>query len=681
MKFHRILFALTFALPLALVPSGTARAFAEPLVAVLGAPDAAFREKFKKLMEKDQKSDMEKLVKSESSHASAWINRANEILFARPDDPEMGPFLEQLTLAWNAAQKTAYPEKQKAYFDGLTGNNKDDRVDLRRRFDKVIGEFESNAEKKDAYLYTQMIEEMEILGFAFEQIGDQYFASEMWLVFAACHDEELRGPGADTKRTIASLERAIAARAKLELTDDKKEAAEKRKAVLSAKSGAKPSADAPGEGPTPTANPINVPLTFDMLASPDAFQRPNYHADDFFVLWRNVGLKGNDSSATLEGLTDGPNFYRLGAADVRIDADGDGKADGPNDIKVMLTGSVLPVKLSLGTGAAARPWAFFAVTAGQQELYQGIQVNMSPTDNQLVLYGLSAASLTGTLDGQAIRIIDDSMDGVYGSVPQTYGFVGLTKGFYQPDVDSFVVGNSKRARPWSEIAEVNGKWWKFDMGVTGEKISATPIKTDTGLLKLEFKGPNAPNCLIMRGTDKLKDSFFDITEAGSKGVQVPVGRYTLYYGEIRKGKKRQMEKCVIVPPKSAINYDVTKGGTTVVTLGAPFGFDFTYRYEENKLTVVGQSVVVTGSIGERYERPWQSVAHPEAGWRKKGAKKAAHTSKMPPAMGYDSIEKHGWESAWFPLDHEMEVKGADEVEVQLIDKKHDLFGKVESDWK
>ena len=47
------------------------------------------------------------------------------------------------------------------------------------------------------------------------------------------------------------------------------------------------------------------------------------------------------------------------------------------------------------------------------------------------------------------------------------------------------------------------------------------------------------------------------------------------------------------------------------------------------------------------------------------------------------LEKHGWPAAWFPLDTTVETKEkpGTEVEVQLVDKKHDLFGKVESDWK
>ena len=41
----------------------------------------------------------------------------------------------------------------------------------------------------------------------------------------------------------------------------------------------------------------------------------------------------------------------------------------------------------------------------------------------------------------------------------------------------------------------------------------------------------------------------------------------------------------------------------------------------------------------------------------------------------------GWEAVWFPLDLALDVKGQGEVEVQLVDKKHELFGKLESEWK
>jgi hypothetical protein len=342
-----------------------------------------------------------------------------------------------------------------------------------------------------------------------------------------------------------------------------------------------------------------------------------------------------------------------------------------------------PFRIQVGKGDTSRPWAFFAVSGIEKDSFQGVEVNLSANDTQMPIYTLSAASVVGNLAGTPIRIIDDTMDAVYGSETQTFGYAGLTNGMFQPEMDSIVVGGSKRARPWSEYQEVGGKWWKFEKGSKGKQINATPANVETGTLKLEFKGL-APNYVVVRGAEALKDSYYDLVEGGAKGVAVPAGRYALYYGDVRKGKKRQMLKALIMPGKGSANYDVAVGGTTVVKLGAPYAFDFNLKKGEEKVTVVGDSVVVTGAGSERYERPWSCVPHPDASWRKKGTKKVVKTEKMPLIQSTAGIYDRGdagWLAVWFPLDLELDVKGAGEVEVQLVDEKHKLFGKVESAWK
>jgi hypothetical protein len=683
------LLVLLHAVPAA--PSRAAVPVASSAAAVL-APDPAFKTKFKALMDKAAKPEMEKLVKAESGNASAWIARAQEILAERPDDPDSGPFLADLSAAWKASMKSEFPEKEKAFFAALEGQNKKDRLDVRKRWDKSVSDFDSNAEKRDAWIYSQLVDEIEVLASAFEQIGDHYYASEAWLMYAACYDEPLRGATADQKRAYQGYEKALTERAAVDLADAKKEAAEKRKKELAAKGFDKGGAPSGGGAPVPTPGSseptdagatINVPLTFEIVPTVDAFQRPSFRCDDVVITWYEVGLQKKGSTATFENTPGAPTLYRVGSADIRFDSDGDGKGDGPADEKIPLTGNITPVKIMLGKGDQARPWAFLAVTAGQQENYQSVQLNMQPSDTLLRLFTLGAASVTGTVEGQPIRIIDDSMDGTYGQEPQMYGFVGVTKGVYQPDMDSIVIGASKRARPWSEFQQIGGKWWKLEMGVTGKEIKASPVKTDTGLLKLDFKGPVAPTYVILRGTNVLKNSFFDVVEGGSKGVEVPVGRYTLVYGEVRKGKKRQMQKCLILPgPHNSVSYDVTKGQTTLVTLGAPFGMDFEAKTEAGKTTITGKTVVITGSQGEHYERTWQCLPKPEVFWRKKGAKTGSKPTPMKFAATDKEIEDHGWDAAWFPLDltiADAAIQG--EIELQLVDKKHDLFGKIESAWK
>jgi hypothetical protein len=691
MKRTRLLLASFLLAPFALALVHAKAPAASPGMSLLSpaaayvTPDIAFKTKFKALMEKGAKPEMEKLVKSESAHAAAWIARAYEILADRPDDPEALALSTDLGAAWKAAMKTTFPEKEKEFFAALAGQNKKDRVDLRKRIDQKLGEMEANSDKRDALVYANLVDEIELLAQAFGQVGDFYYSSEAWLAYAACYDEALRGTSAELKFAFKGYENAINARTKVDLNDSRQDEAMKRKAALAAKGADKsgPSAgkDEPGAPPTDAGATVNVPLNFEVVPTADAYQRPLYTGDELYLLWAGLEFKGKGSSATFQNTPGAPMLFRVGASDVRVDTDGDGKGDGPADEKVPLTGNIAAVKVNVGKGTDARPWAFLAVTGTQQETYQGIAMNRAPADTQMTIYTLGAASVTGVLDTVPIRILDDSMDAVYGSIPQTYGFAGLTKDNFQPEMDSVVLGTSKRARPWSEFQEVNGKWWKFEPADAGKSIKASPVKVDLGTLKLDFKGGIAPTWLIVRGANEMKNSFFDISEGGAKGVQLPIGRYTLYYGEIQKGKAKQMQKILVLPPKNAANYDVKKGETTVVTLGAPFGFDFRTTNVEGKLTVEGASVVVTGSQGERYERAWQCVPHPEVGWRKKGTKKASKYERMGIVQDSDAVTKLGWQAAWFPMNIDLDVKGQGDVEVQLVDKKHPLFGKVESEWK
>ena len=127
--------------------------------------------------------------------------------------------------------------------------------------------------------------------------------------------------------------------------------------------------------------------------------------------------------------------------------------------------------------------------------------------------------------------------------------------------------------------------------------------------------------------------------------------------------------------------EVAKGKTATMTLGAPFGFDFHATNVGDKIKVEGGTVVIVGSQGERYERAWNCVSRPEVFWRKKGTKTATSAGKMG-AFQDTAILAKGYDVAWFPLDLDAPLKnekGA--IEVQLVEKKHDIFGKIESDWK
>jgi hypothetical protein len=655
-------------------------------------PEDAFRSQFQKALDAGQKPEQQKLVRNDPRNAALWIARSAEAVAGDPASKDK-PLFDALAESWKAVWKGEFPDREAKYLAGLDAQKKKTRVDLLARWKVARREFEGNLEKKEAMVFVNVLDELDALAGAFDSEGELYYAAEAYRTYALCCDEPLRGQAADLHHAWIGYGHALEMRDKLDYKDPLYDEMTKRRAALGArgageKGGATPGQPepkpegpkAPGGAGAPVTPATTVPLVFDMLTAPDAFQRPIYTCDEIYEMWNGIGLQGKGTATTLSTTSECPPIVRTGPSDVRFDTDDDKQGDE----KIPLTGNITPVRVQIGRGDKKRPWAFFVTTGGQKDSYEGVEVNLAPDDKQYTIYALGAASVTGTVGTTPIRIIDDSMDGVYGNHPQTFGTVGTTADHYEPWMDSIVIGNSKRARPWSEIQEIDGNFYKLEVQEQGAKLAVVPDPVETGTLKLDFKGPVPPTYVVVCGAGDLKDCYFDLVEGGAKGVRVPVGNYSLFYGELRKGKKKQMQKSLILPPKdNPPSWSVRKNEATTVTLGAPFGFDFRTEIDGSKLKVKGKTVVVTGAAGERYERPWNCVARPEVAWRKKGARQALGDAKMP-MPDYSSIENKdlGWSALWFPLDLAAELKEkGNAFEVQLTQKKHDLFGKVESAWK
>lgn len=648
-------------------------------------PDAAFRKELEKLASQNDRSGMGKLVKAQTANAVAWVVATCESLADR-EDAEKEAFVKVLEEAWKAGMASEFVQREHQAMKSL-GANRRDRNDLKSRLDQISIDFEGNLERKDNFAFQNVVDELDVVAPGLDQVGDLYRASEAYALQARACDAPVRAESADLPKAVKSLAHAIAMREKIDLKDGVYDELVKRHAALIAGGYDKPKEAPlapPGEEAPAAAlgAPLNVALKFEAVPSLDTYLRPNFMGDDVFVLWSPLPMKAKGSQASFARVENAPPVLRVAASDVRMDTNRNGQGD-ETDQKLVLTGNPLLVQVKLGDGEGARPWAFLAQVGGQKDNYQGIEVNFDASDASYTVYTAAASSVVGDVAGTPVRIIDDSLDGSYGNIPQTWGEPGLTPENFQPEMDSVVIGSSKRARPWSEVQEVGGKWYRIDPDKIGTSFQATPLALETGTLKLDSKGGPAPTWVVVRGSgETLKNSYFDIVEGGAKGVAVPVGRYTLFYGEVRKGKKRQVQKTLILPGKSSPSFEVKKGETTVVPLGAPFGFDFRFKRDGSKLTVDGKTVVVTGRSEERYERPWNCVSRPEVVWRKKGTKSGSKPEKMPLVSGTEGIEKHGWEATWFPLELTLDLKqDKDPIEVQLIDKKHDLFGKVESAWK
>jgi hypothetical protein len=396
------------------------------------------------------------------------------------------------------------------------------------------------------------------------------------------------------------------------------------------------------------------------------------------MMWPNIQMREKGTSTKFQAIKDSPTVMRIASSKVMVDENGDGEGD----VEVPMTGKLVPIHVKLGSGETEREWGFLAAVGSNRDTLNGIQYNASPSDEVLVIYVAPAASMVADVNGTEIRILDDNMDGIYGSPPKDWGFLGLIQDYFQRDGDSVVIGDSTVAVPWSEYLEIGDRWYRMESAESGVEIKATPVlDVVTGKLKLDLKGLEA-DWVVVKGMDKSghENAYFEIANAKS-GVNVPTGAYQLFAGQVSKGKGAQILKALMLPTRNTPTWTVEAGKTTAVKLGAPFGFDFHVSQDATTATVVGESISVTGSANESYQRLWNCAVRPEASMREAGSKRGSKGEDMRGADTQEELGDKGHKYAWFPFDLVLEKKNDKDVEVQLVSKKNKLFGKIESVWR
>jgi hypothetical protein len=649
-----------------------------------GQRDSAFMQEFRKLMQVHAQDEMAALLKKHEFEGILAVVETCEAISVGSNDT-LEEEIDALGKAWRKAFDSQFVQIQYDYFSlRLTGSFKKDRRALLDRYLLKVKDFVAARDAKDATKLPGLGLEFDGFGDAFGQLGDDYMASESYRAYAECFDETLLGDQADLKRACEAWNLFLQAREKVDLKDQLYTLGKQRFDKLeydgygdpakgpAARAAAKAAADT-AYAPTPLG------ATFELVPDIEGIQRPLYTADSNYQIWCNVYLTKAGSTATIPTMESSPTIVRTAQAKAGVDLDGDGQGE----VEIPLTGKIAPVQLTLGQGDEQRPWAFLAVIGQQQDTYQGFRLNMAPDENQMSIYVAPAASLVGLVNGLRLQVIDDNLDGLYGSPPKEWAYIGVRDGDFQRDVDSVVIGESKVARPWSELQKIGDLWYKLEPSEKGNDILVSRSDVESGTLQLDLKGVEA-SWVLVRGTGNQERLFYDLVNGGLKKVEVPVGTYELYAGQVATGKKTQMSKALMLPGKSARSYKVAAGQTVKVELGAPFGFDFSFVQDDSTVTIEGPSIVVVGKAGETYQRLWNCVLAPEVNLRKAGSSKGKKEKKLVPAGSQEEIQDHDndYKVAWFPIGEPIEKPNPGEpVEVQLFEKKHKLFGKIESAWR
>ena len=654
--------------------------FVAPAFAQRGSP---FMEEFRKLMPGGDVDAMVELIKANEQAAELAVVETCEAIGQESNDV-LEAEIDALRKAWKKAYDSKFVDLQYNYFSlDLQGAFKKSRRDLVDVYRAKLREYNDVKSRKDPARLGSLGMDFNGLAASFKDIGDLYLAAMCYGIYGEAFDVTLMGNQADFKRACEGWKKNLELREALELNNEKNVEIKKRIEFLEASGHGAPATSAPGAtdpaaGGAASSAPVPLNAVFELVPDIETYARPAFHADVNYQIWPAIVLQGIDSKASIPTLERSPGIVRLSATKIGVDVNG----DGTGEVEVPLTGKIGPVLLTLGEGDQQRPWAFLATIGQQQDTYQGFKYNLSADETQMQVFVNAAGSMVGTVDGIRVQVIDENMDGVYGGPPAELAYIGVREGSSQRDVDTVVIGESKVARPWSELQKIGDSWYKLERDQAGG-LQASRADVKTGTLALDLKGVDA-SWLILRGTGNLSRCFFDVVDGGAKKVEVPEGTYELYCGQVSSGKRTQMMKALVLPGATVPAFRALAGETMKVELGSPFGFDFKYSQDEETISVEGSSIVVTGRGGETYQRFWNCVPIVEVNVRKAGSGKGKKEEKMQPVGSQEELIDAGndYRNAWFPLSAVIrKPKSGETVELQLVEKKNKLFGKIESTWK
>jgi len=639
-----------------------------------------FKDRFDKSVGIGANDDLQRLVQSQELWTIQLVMETAEAIAHSPNE-RIQLRMEALVKSWAASKGGDFVKHMERYFSYLDPPTARERFRIRGIFDKATQHFSEAEKAKERGKLNALAEQFRSYAEGFEQCGDKYYAGNAWLYRSLCLDEARQGADSADLRAVAhAYKRLVDLRNEIDLKDRMyRESLPNLKRLEGLGFTGEPAGGTAGgatSGPVASSagSSVTVVPAFEALTELEPIPRPNYFLDEHHSVWDALQFGAVDSVTTLLRVKDAPKFIRSGSTNIEVDDNGDGQWDR----EVPARGRLEVFELELGK--SKRKWAFFAQAGNSTDQYQGVELSNAASDQSWSLFVAPAGSIVADIGGVRVQVFDDNMDGSYGSPPATHGHTGLTKGLFQPEFDTLLVGDAKRAIPWSEFVKFPTGWMKLESQDDGARLVATPSTIRTGKLRLEAKGLT-PEFLIVRGANDFENCFIDI--AGGKEVEVPVGRYRIYWGLVSKGAKKQLMKALVLPTETSTTFEVMEGQTIPVPFGAPFDFVFEHEVAAETITINGNSVAIIGAGGERYERIYGAVPRPEVSYRKKDSKRGGKPVEMEIIQDRDGFDrKGGYDAIWKPLDIVLPKKASEtDIQVQLTEKKNKLFGNIEGTWR
>ncbi len=677
--------ALRRVVPAAVLGAAAALGLAAPGVAAPQQEDsrAAFLQGWKQAEEVGDVAAQEKLLRRYKEDAIPLFVERAAAYADDPDQVDLGAWLDRFTEVWTRAFKTGFPRNYTRYLAFADR----ERLDIRRKALGELGQVNrlhlDALDGKDVDLVVAR-ERADALVTSMESCGDLFY-----LAFAANIQGNLWNPaffeeGADGRKALAAYQKCLDARKKLGLTNDAFYAStervwkELRFRLGIVEEGEEEEAKAALARPEDLKPAEGVEWTSAALAPGFVKRDKVVHSCDLdhpdFHTWKRAAFGApedqNGKPAAMPGF--GPPISILRVGPDKFQLLGGGEPSETFRLGSKPTVVEVPRKL---TDGSIRPYWVEVVTGTQSDMFQGVQMNLAPTENSGTVYYRSPAEVRAETPFGPIAVRDLNADGHFGAEEPGLDWAeGLLPDTFYYRPDAIVFGKVKHSWPFSRfVADADGQWYELamDSHAAPTEIRLIPVSGKRGELTVSWKGIKKlklASLLLKSESRPTKGLVVDLAVWKGPKYELPVSQYSFLQARFRDAKGNEV--LVLPPTATPVLVDVKEGASAELEFGAPFRLVTKASLDGKELTVSGRDLHVVGKAGERYLRmigaPLYGVEVSGKGF--KGEQLRAPTTEE---AGAD------WERLYYPMDLAVELKKpASAMEVELTLKKHPWFGKL-----
>lgn len=438
------------------------------------------------------------------------------------------------------------------------------------------------------------------------------------------------------------------------------------------------------------------------------------YASSWPLNWLGLFLDGTDP-VQMKFFKDGEIWVqRAGAAKFTnpLSGQGDPKAKGVKLGGTKKTSDLWYERKDSDGDAYDTNYAFFLYTGSNQEQYANVSLNYSPQwrpDRKTASVNVkSAAYFVGKVAGVDITLFDENCNGVFGDKPGGLAYTtfmfgsGLEEGVRHELFDSMKVGKGKLV-PYSPMVNIGEDWYLLKVIRNNEQLRFRALDgVKTGTVKVKWSGSRSakPKHLCVREvTGAWPDAMFDLMAGGSKGINLPVGKYEIFYGRTYNGRvPRNMDSVILKGDSKSI--EVKEGETSTLAMGAPFKIDGDIERIGKKIIANTSKMWVVDRFGMKFTclqgemlEPTLLVSKTDTGkgakplgtWRRVAdgdlnALQRKHKGKGGVLLASYAIDKKSGGDPSYKISVVNPFHGGPSF-VGLQQKKHRLFGKLLPNWK